>query len=170
MEVRVPCDQCKDGVVTEDYTVIAKSSHEHHVANHAYTRRPGGTANDLIGADCDCPRVTKKAKRPCINCGGTGTMRLEVRVPEPGDKVIVRGHKLLKDMGIPEFVGKVGTILTINDPRIDDDRFVPIKELRVTANVTWDETNSKGKVLQRVIKENGRIETWGFTPLELRWV
>jgi hypothetical protein len=170
MEVRVPCNQCKDGVVIENITMIAKSSHEHHVANHAYSRRPGGTATDTIGADCDCPRVTKKNKRTCIICHGTGTMLLAVKMPEPGDKVIVRDPSLLRDMGFPEFAGKVGTILAINDPKIDEADLVPIKELRVTANVTWAETNNKGKVLQRVIKENKGIETFGFTPLELRWI
>lgn len=109
-------------------------------------------------------------ERKCIICNGTAIMKISVRVPEIGDKVIVRSTEMLTLMGIPEYAGIPGTILSLNDPVIDEMDDVELPELRVTCNVTWQETNSKGRVLAKSIKEFGGIDTWGFTPLELRWV
>jgi hypothetical protein len=97
-------------------------------------------------------------------------MKINVRVPKEGDKVVVRNRKLLADMGIPEYGGVVGTILCLNDPMIEAMDQVEIPELRVTCNVTWQETNYKGKVTAKSIEEHEGIDTFGFTPLELRWV
>lgn len=160
--VSEPCSYCKGtGKSKLVTTAIAKGAMKRHLA-HAYDKN--------VGANCNCPRVSVTHTFNCINCGGTGTEKREVDVPPIGAKVIVRDRTLLDDMGIPDFIGQPGTVLTYNDPTIKEAASEKIKELAITCNVTWQETGKSGKVLQKSIRANHGIETFGFLPRELRIV
>lgn len=164
MMVTVDCPSCegKKQVEVEEQWIAPEDLARHNERHGMFSKER---------TPCNCRRVKKMVKRDCIRCGKRGKVTIEVKVPKPGDKVVVRDSSLLSDMGIPEYIGKTATILTLNDPKIDAAKKEPMAELRVTANVTWQETNKRtGKVLQRSIKENEGIETFAFTPTELRWV
>jgi hypothetical protein len=168
MKLKVSCDHCKGGKVKEVRKAIAPGMIPHHVEHHRGVLKSAGVYLDQV---CDCPRVETKVTRPCIICGGSGIKSVSVQVPKPGDRVVVRDVELLKMLGLEDCVDKPGTILTINDPPIPAAQLKDLpKDLRVTANVTWLETNKKGKVLVAEIKKHGEITTYSFTPTELRWV
>lgn len=168
VELTDTCPHCKNGQVTEVTTAIHHLDLAHHVAEHRNRRADSDAKGHFLDQTCECRRVERRWAHKCTQCGGTGTQVILVKVPNPGDKVIVRDPKLLKAMGVPEYIGQTAVVLTLNDPKISAANAEP-RGLRDTINVTWMKTNRDGKVLQKEIKASDEgIVTFAFVPRELK--
>lgn len=131
----IHCPFCKNGKMTEHNVQIAPFMMAKHLKEHAYmpiidpaTNRKSG--REVIGADCDCPRIPIKTTRDCLACRGQGTKQVTIAVDDRV-KLSKKGAKHATALDLD--LDKPGIVTSINDA-------VPDWEGDVIT-VTWDLTD-----------------------------
>jgi hypothetical protein len=161
MIIVIDCPSCENGVVKYTDTRIDPKVLPEHIQKHAYTKPVG--VKEPIGANCDCPRVTKKLKRPCRNCNGRGEKSVSRAIPIKGDKVIVTDGDLLTQIFGEDVPAGPGTVYTTLMP---EQQKLPLELPNGLAiYVTWDRVTKQGN-----FPKGKDGETWVFDIGELKLV
>lgn len=156
------CPACNGkGKVTRTETHIDYDPEifDYHLKHHAYTYPEGQKGGLPIGANCDCPRVTKKHREKCIGCNGEGIRVRNLRLPEPGDKVTVTDKALLTNIfGEGHEPDKPGVVLKVE---LDNPMYEFVGGYAIHA--TWDKLGPGLKIP----KDGADLWAFGITEIKV---
>jgi len=150
IEIMMNCPNCGGrGEWDEPYTIIDPKAMDKHVKEHAYSMREVVDDNkkhpkkEWIGANCDCPRVTKTKHQKCAFCHGVGMRIVNFRTPKPGDTVKVKQEVLTALFGAGEEPDPVAQVHKVEYPF--ESALVEL-EHPVGVYVTWDKLTREGGI------------------------
>jgi hypothetical protein len=160
IDILMDCLSCKGkGKVTRKERQIDPAFLDEH-RKHAYTKVEGGTK--LIGADCDCPRVTVVRNYRCAGCGGKEGMKVYTfKIPKPGQEVIITDERLLRKIFGAKIPERNGIVHSVEHDVYETYGF----PANIAVGVSWDPLTPKG-----LIPKGQGADIWHFSLLEVKVV
>lgn len=164
MDVSETCRHCGgEGKYNIPLIRIDPSVIPYHLKHHAYSPTPGAAhgkygASEVIGANCDCPRVEDERWMDCRFCED-GSKQRRLIIPVPGDMVRIPSLALIQEVfgkDADKFV-KFGEVIDVLEPEHKDNIFTLPTGIAIM--ITWASRKAKKRT------------TYAFdlTEIELVW-